>query len=138
MKNPSDDKPVSGRFTLKKEERLSSKKTIERLFAEGNSFLAYPFKVIYISADFPGNYPAKAAFAVSKKLHKKAVSRNLIKRRTREAYRLHKNLLHSSGESSKKAIIFIYIGKEILSFAPIEKAMIRSLSIIRKSFSPNP
>ncbi len=138
MENPSDDRPVSHRFTLKKEERLCSKKTMERLFSEGNSFLVYPFKVIYTNIDFPGNYPAKAAFAVSKRLHKKAVDRNLIKRRAREAYRLNKNLLLAGGETTKKAIVFIYVGKEILPYSPMEKAMIRILNRIQRSITPNP
>lgn len=128
----------NGCFRFKKEERLCSKIMIEKLFTEGTSFLVYPFKVVYIEIDFPGKFPAKVAFAVSKKLYKKAVSRNLIKRRTREAYRLNKHLLSSASTSSKKAIIFIYIGKEILQFPSIEKSMIRIMERLRKNSIQNP
>ncbi|MEE4286039.1 MAG: ribonuclease P protein component [Mariniphaga sp.] len=125
-------------FSFKKAERLCSKKQIEKLFSEGNSFLFYPLKVVYADVDFSQPYPAKAAFTVSKKLFKTAVRRNLIKRRMREAYRLNKQLLVNEVISAKKIIFFIYIAKEILDFQTIEKAMKRSLAVLAKSTTPNP
>ena len=125
-------------FSFKKAERLCSKKQIEKLFSEGNSFLYYPLKVVYTDIDFPEPFPAKAAFSVSKKRFKNAVRRNLIKRRMREAYRLNKHLLILDENSSKKAVFFIYIGKEILDFQAIEKALKRSLVTLAKTTAPNP
>lgn len=125
-------------FSFKKAERLCSKKQIEKLFSEGNSFLFYPLKVVYIDIDFPEPFPAKSAFSVSKKRFKTAVRRNLIKRRMRESYRLNKHLLTLDDNSSKKAVFFIYIGKEILDFHTIEKAMKRSLIALAKTSTPNP
>ena len=125
-------------FSFKKAERLCSKKQIEKLFSEGNSFLFYPLKVVYADIDFPEPFPAKTAFTVSKKRFNKAVQRNLIKRRMREAYRLNKHLLILDENSSKKAVFFIYIGKEILDFHTIEKAMKRSLNTLAKVSTPNP
>jgi ribonuclease P protein component len=131
MENSSENKQDNTRFTFKKEERLCSKKQIEKLFSEGTSFLIYPLKVIYTNIDFNEPVNAKAAFAVSKKLFKKAVKRNLVKRRIREAYRLNKHIL-AERKSAQTAIIFIYVGKEILDFAAIEKAMQRSLISVSK------
>jgi ribonuclease P protein component len=125
-------------FSFKKAERLCSKKQIEKLFSEGNSFLFYPLKVVYMDFDFPEPFPAKSAFSVSKKRFKTAVQRNLIKRRMREAYRLNKQLFTLDDNSSKKAVFFIYIGKEILDFQTIEKAMKRSLAALAKPSTPNP
>jgi ribonuclease P protein component len=130
---------ISGRgFSFRKEERLRNKKQIEKLFSEGKTFLFYPLKVIYNEIEFPEPFPAKVAFAVSKKLFKKAVRRNLIRRRMREAYRLNKHLITPAGTSSKKAIFFIYISKEVLDFHSIEKAMQRSLAELAKKAIPNP
>ena len=83
----------TGSFTFKKAERLCSKKTIEKLFAEGKSFLSFPLKVVVLEMPDSGEYKAQAAFTVSKKIFKKAVKRNLVKRKMREAYRLNKHIL---------------------------------------------
>lgn len=138
MKNPSDQKQVSHSHSLKKEERLRSQKLIEKLFAEGASFLVYPYKVVYYEVDVHGDYPALPAFAVSKKNFRKAVHRNRIKRLMRESYRINKHMLFSEGGPSKKAIMFIYVGKEILTFKVMEKAMIRALNQLRKQVVQDP
>ena len=138
MENTSDHILPQHRFRFRKEERLCSQKLIEKLFAEGKSLLVYPYKIVFLGIDFDGNYPAKVALAVSKKLYKKAVHRNVIKRRMREAYRLHKHELFLDGEPSKKAIMFIYVGKEILSSQQMEKAMIKAFQMLRKQSVPNP
>lgn len=113
-------------FTLHKEERLSSQKTIEGLFASGESFLAYPLKVVYLKTESPHPFPVQAAFTASKRNFKRAVKRNLLKRRMREAYRLNKPDLYRelAVKGLHIAIMFVYIGKEMIEFAPIEKAMI--------------
>jgi ribonuclease P protein component len=136
-KHPGNTATGSRHF-FKKEERLKSKKQMEKLFSEGSAFLAYPLKVVHAEVDFEGPYPAQAAFAVSKKLFKKAVKRNVIKRRIREAYRLNKHQLYSALSGQKKVIIFIYIGKEILDYRSIEKAMKRSIALLTNSSTPNP
>jgi ribonuclease P protein component len=136
-KLPGNTAPGNRQF-FKKEERLKSKKQMEKLFSEGSAFLAYPLKVVHANVDFEGHYPARATFAVSKKLFKKAVKRNLIKRRIREAYRLNKQQLYSALSGQKKVIVFIYIGKEILDYRTIEKAMLRSIAMLIKFSIPNP
>lgn len=138
MKNSSENSIAGSGFSFKKEERLCSKKEIDKLFSAGNAFLVYPIKVVFTETEFPEKFPAKVAFTVSKKLFKKAVRRNLIKRRMREAYRLNKHLLVSDNFISKKSIFFIYIGKEIHDFKTIEKAMLRSLANLAKKTTPNP
>jgi ribonuclease P protein component len=116
-------------FTLKKEERLCSQKVIGEMFTSGESFLSYPLKVVFQKTELPGSYPVQAAFTVSKRNFKRAVKRNLLKRRMREAYRLNKpGFYHEiTGKELQMAIMFVYIGKDMAEYAVIEKAMISAL-----------
>jgi len=112
-------------YTLTKEERLCNKKLIDGLFHNGSSFLCYPFKVSWVlNAD--QQVCAQILFSVSKRRFKKAVDRNLIKRRMREAYRLNKQQqLYAMLNDADKRIVFSlnYIGKRIEPYELIEKKM---------------
>jgi ribonuclease P protein component len=113
-------------FTLHKEERLCSRKIIEELFTSGESFLSYPLKVVFTKTDESSPSPVQAAFTASKRNFKRAVKRNLLKRRMREAYRLNKELLCAQIRQKELhlAIMFVFIGKDIAEYPAIEKAMI--------------
>jgi len=120
--------------TFKKEERLCNKKLIDELFHSGSSFLCYPFKASWMLVDFPQKFPVQIVFSVSKKRFKRAVDRNLIKRRMREAYRLHKlqHLYQLLDASEKKITLSLgYIGKEITPYDFTEKKMLKLLAQIR-------
>jgi ribonuclease P protein component len=118
-------------YTFKKEERLCNKKLIDGLFHSGSSFLCYPFMASWLFIEGPQQFPVQILFSVSKRRFKRAVDRNLIKRRMREAYRLNKqeylyDLLNSKG---KKIVLSVgYIGKEIASSDFTEKKMQKLLS----------
>ena len=107
------------RYTFSKEERLCSKKLIERLFAGGNrSFPAFPLRVVYMPLSADEN-PADVSILISvpKKRFKHAVKRNLVKRQVREAYRLNKHILIDSlkaQESPQKMVLaFIWLDNKI-------------------------
>lgn len=76
---------------------------------------------------------ALVLFSVSKKRFKHAVARNLFKRRMREAYRQHKQLLQ--GSSQHMLIAFQYIAKEDLPFAQIERKLIAALERLANTTS---
>ena len=122
------------RYTLSKEERLSWKRYIDLLFAKGQSFVAFPLRVIYLPLE--EEMPARASFLVSvpKKKFKRAVKRNLIKRQVREAYRVRKyellDLLEAKGK--RMLIAFLYIDKEIHPFTTMEKAMNKAINLLRE------
>jgi ribonuclease P protein component len=114
---------TSNGFTT--EEHLKSKKRIEQIFSEGKSLKAYPLLAVYVPLEASATNN-QAGFSVSKKKFKRAVDRNLLKRRMREAYRLNKALL--TGGSQHLAIMFIYMPKEIQSSEQISKGMQKTLS----------
>ena len=118
-------------YIFKKEERLCNRKLIDQLYHNGSSFLCYPFKVSWLITTAHQLFPAQVLFSVSKKRYKKAVDRNLIKRRIREAYRLHKqqHLYSLLGDSEKRIVFSIgFIGKDIAPYDFIEKKLLRLLN----------
>jgi ribonuclease P protein component len=81
----------SGAQTLRKEERLSSRKGMEDLFTGGcPSVSSFPIRVVYKTTPTDG---VRILISVSKRHFKRAVKRNRIKRQIREAYRQNKSLL---------------------------------------------
>ncbi len=107
-------------FTLGINERLKSRKQIELLFSEGKKFSMTPFRVHYL---FTGssNPPLQFGVGVSNKNFKKAVDRNKIKRRVKEAYRLQKISLQQKLKEKKYqlSMFIIYTGKEIPEYREV-------------------
>ncbi len=109
---------------LPKSEILRSKKIIQELFRAGSSFLyLYPLQIRWISASSKQGstiFP-QVLFIVPKKKFKKAVVRNLLRRRLKEVYRKNKaNFTEKLSQMQYLAII--YVAKEPLSYWEIEKA----------------
>ena len=111
-----------GSLTFRKEERLHSKISIQELFDKGSSFYLYPFKVLFLD-EKPEATVNQILFTVSKRNFKRAVDRNKIKRRMREAYRLNKSKLSAP---QKLLIGYIYTPKQILPYSQIEEAVVKS------------
>lgn len=126
-------------FTLKKAERLCSKKTIEALFAGGHkSVSVYPIRAVFMpmsGGDEDGNGNEKSnecchlapvnntqvLISVSKRHFKHAVDRNRVKRQLREAYRLNKHLvLDTLPEGQHLAIAFIWLSDDLFKSDTIQ------------------
>ncbi len=115
-------------YTFRKEERLCNKRLLEELFHKGSSFLCYPYRVSWRLADAAQSVPVQVVFPVPKKRYKHAVDRNLIRRRMREAYRLHKQQKmyeFLTQANIKLTLSLSYIGKEIEPYTLMEKKMLK-------------
>jgi len=129
---------MTPQFTLGAGERLKSKKLIACLFEEGQSQFHYPYKLLYLYQNLAeGEEALQFGISVPKKKIKSAVSRNRIKRQSREAYRLNKSHLKSSLENAEKkiALMFIYIESEEKNYTVIEKSIIRHLDELHKKIA---
>jgi ribonuclease P protein component len=122
--------------TFKKHERLKREKIIELLFSEGKHFWKSPFKVVWINHPLEGLSPAQILVVVPKKKIRKAVNRNLIKRRIREAYRLHKYEFYNclNKHENNCALAIIYTADEILPYTEIEEKIILVLQRLQKDY----
>jgi ribonuclease P protein component len=116
-----------GKFTFRKEERLSKEKQIQELFDKGSSFYLFPFKVFFLPQP-PAIAHHQVLLSVSKKNFKRAVDRNLIKRCMRESYRQQK----SSLPPQHFQLAFIYSHKEIILFEEMKKRMLGSFARLAK------
>lgn len=136
---------------LPRSERLRSLKSIRRVFGEGRGGFVYPFRyTFYISQ--PSENPSaegvaeeqlegvslvRVMFSVPKKFHKRANKRNLLKRRTREAYRQsegRKQLSEKVGQRARNIdLALVYSTKEELSYKTISNAVQRILEQVCSS-----
>lgn len=119
------------RHTLSQHERLSSKKLIANLFQQGKAHTHYPIRLIFLPVeDLEQN---QVLFSVPRRHFKKAVDRNLLKRRMREAYRQHKHLITYKFPGDVHFLLgYIYIARDKNSYQRIETKIVESLYRLKK------
>ena len=113
-----------------KSERISGGKYVAALLAGGKWCRSELLKACYMRN---GLEYSRVVVAVPKRLFKRAVKRNLLKRRIREAYRLQKELLMPAdgGASFGFDVLLQYNAPEVADFAAIRAdvaAMLRRIA----------
>jgi ribonuclease P protein component len=120
-----------------KGERLCGVKTVSRLFAEGKTLTLPSLRIIYsIMPVDNALQPVRVLISVPKRYFRKAVDRNLVRRRIKEAYRKNKTpLINALSESGKRLdLAIIWTDAVIRQYADTERSvteMVQKLSHLK-------
>lgn len=117
----------SVRHTFHKKERICGKTGIAKLLACGKFGNIPGFRYCYMTENGLGIN--RIMVSVPKKLFKRAVKRNLLKRRIRESWRLQKQSMTTSGVD----ILFTYATKDILEFQEIQASVAKIIDKVNKA-----
>lgn len=116
-------------YRLYKKEKLCSITAIQQLFSPGqseenSSIMAYPWRCVWrvnhkrtSGVDCP-----RFLISVPKKRRRHAVQRVLMRRRMREAYRLHRNLLP---QHEPIEMVLIYVADKETSYADCRRSILK-------------
>ena len=116
------------RNTLGKQERLKSKKLIEKLYAEGDSVKNFPLRMMYVQTVHTSEFPCQVGVSVAKRNYKLAVDRNRLKRLMRETYRLQKQIVYNNLDEPYVFMIS-YIGREEIKYEDLYLKMEKLLTL---------
>ena len=103
-------------------EKLKDRKLIEQLFKEGSSLKKYPIRLLFLPVPNHAGSDHQVAVSVPRRLYKRAVDRNYLKRILREGYRKNKYLV-IKGLSQPYVLMFIFTGREKTSFDSVNQAV---------------
>ena len=125
---------MDNRRTFSKTERISFQREIDHLFKQGDAFISYPLRIVYLEEKPISGATISVLISVPKRIFKRAVKRNRIKRLIREAYRLNKTPLiqHFREKESGLLIAFLFIGSTIYKWKEIEVAVQKALSFLKE------
>ncbi|MDG1685445.1 MAG: ribonuclease P protein component [Flavobacteriaceae bacterium] len=98
-----------------KQMRITNETQLQTLFESGKNISSGGITLKYIQSQVE----FKVGFSAPKRLHATAVTRNLLKRRMRESFRLQKHIL---GNSFCGVGYFLYTKKEVKSSNEIYRA----------------
>lgn len=107
-------------FKFPKHQRLTHKKRIAQLFADGKSVKAFPFRTKFLPNHLAHH---RILIAVPKRNIDLASNRNYIKRLMREAFRLNQHQLNTSPHHID--LLFMFTGKEKPTYTEVEKKLIQ-------------
>ena len=125
-------------YSFPKKEKLKHKRLFSQLFEQGHSKYIFPIRLLWIRVDPPiSEVNFLCGVSVPKRLFPKAVHRNRIKRKLREAYRLNKPSITHQSDGLQYAILYIYTAREDHSSQKIHASMKQLTKFLHKQISHN-
>lgn len=106
--------PSQGQFSLPKAERLSGRTAVASVFSKGKWGAAGVLRYCFLKGNGLGIN--RVMVSVPKRNFKRAVKRNLLRRRLRESWRRQKSLLP---EGAGIDVALLYSSKELLDYQTI-------------------
>ncbi|MDA3882942.1 MAG: ribonuclease P protein component [Bacteroidales bacterium] len=102
--------------------KLCSKKEFETVLSKGRTQVVFPFKFIWTSGSAT-DCPIKIGISIPKRFHKKAVTRNNIRRHIREALRTECSDFFVSLQNEKRTVycLIVYSDTTIIPSPEIVK-----------------
>ena len=127
-------------YKLSKDEKLTSRTAIERLFGEGKSLMAFPLRAAYRLRPC-GEHPVQFLISIPKKRIRRATGRVTLRRRTREAYRLNRRQLLLPAllqQGIGVDIAFVYLDNSLAPYSIINEKMTSLLQRIANAAAQQP
>ena len=109
-------------FKFPKKQKLCNETVIAEMFSNGQSFTTSIVRLVWIKDNNEDKAPVKSIIVVPKKKIRLAVKRNIIRRRMKEVYRLHKIELENmlKVKSFQLNIAIIYQAEKIFPYKIVE------------------
>jgi ribonuclease P protein component len=121
--------------SFSKAERLSSRIHIGQLMTRGKSFNHAPFRITWMEVPRTAA-PVQVLVSAPKRIWKRSVDRNRIKRLIREAYRRNKSILLNNAREGTVQLTIVYTSPRMIDYKEMEEkisAMLeRLVKVIRQ------
>lgn len=140
-------------YTLRKYDKLRHRSLVNALFEEGESMYEFPIRMVYrvirkdaLAGEFRNEVPdnigkMQMMVTVPKKKRHFAVDRVYIRRRIREAYRIHRLSLLDDVEEDPSidslSIAFIYVSDKNRTYESIERRVVKLLDRLQETLYPS-
>jgi len=110
-------------FEFPKKQKLCSETVIKEMFSNGKSFTTSALRLVWKVDNNQDEVAVKSIIVVPKKKIRLAVKRNIIRRRMKEGYRLHKIELENMLKNKELhlSIAIIYQKENILPYKTMEE-----------------